>query len=84
MDMLYRAYSCPMDLMRVCINQGRFGAFVEGFLRAESDRRKAETEREQDFMLWIAYVHSGSGDTFNAWKEKICTSGSTDVYKRQH
>ena len=56
MDMLYRAYSCPMDLMRVCINQGRFGAFVEGFLRAESDRRKAETEREQDFMP-VSYTH---------------------------
>jgi hypothetical protein len=82
--MLYRAYSNPMDLIGVYINQGRFGTFVEGFLQAEYDKRKAEAEKDQEFMLWIAYVHSGSQDTFNDWRNKVCkpvstTTGGRDV-----
>jgi len=45
MDLLYRAYSNPLDLMNIYINQGRFGKFVEGFLEAEYERKKAEAEK---------------------------------------
>ena len=72
MDLLYRAYSSPMDLMRMYINQGRFGTFVEGFMRCEYERMKAEAEKENDQMLWIAYVHSYAEDSFADWKKKVC------------
>jgi hypothetical protein len=75
--MLYRAYSNPTDLMSRYINQGRFGTFVEGFLQAEYDKRKAESERDQEMMLWIAYVHSYSKDTFSDWRKKVCKADST-------
>lgn len=77
--MLYRAYSNPMDLIARYINQGRFGTFVEGFLQAEYDKRKAEAEKDQEFMLWIAYVHSGANETFNDWRNKVCKPSSTTM-----
>lgn len=71
MDLLYTKYSSPMDLMKRYINQGRFGAFVEGMIHAENERRQAEAKKEEEMMLWIAYVHSNSEDTFNGWRKKI-------------
>ena len=59
------------------INRGRFGNFVEGFLQAEYDRRKAENEKHNDMMLWIAYIHSYSSESFNDWKKKHCGTDST-------
>ena len=77
MDLLYRAYSNPLDLMNMYINRGRFGNFVEGFLQAEYERKKAEAERNNDWMLWVAYIHSYSSESFNEWKKRRCGSGST-------
>lgn len=72
MDLLYRAYSSPMDLVNRYINQRRFGTFVQGFLEAEYERRKAEAEKENEQMLWIAYVHSEADCNFEEWKKKVC------------
>lgn len=77
MDMLYRAYSSPLDLMNMYINQGRFGTFVQGFLEAEYERRKAENEKNNEWMLWVAYVHSYSNESFNDWKKRHCGNDST-------
>lgn len=71
MDMLYARYSNPMELMKTYIRRGRFGEFVEGFLQAENDRRKAEAKRDEDLKEWIAYVHSYSDKSFNDWKAEI-------------
>lgn len=71
MDMLYRAYSNPLNLMSIYINQGRFGTFVEGFLREEAERNKRENERNNDMKLWIAYVHSMSSESFGTWKDRV-------------
>ena len=79
--MLYRAYSSPLDLMNRYINQGRFGTFVQGFLEAEYERRKAEAEKNNEWMLWVAYVHSYSDKTFDEWKKVVCGTGSTTVKK---
>lgn len=76
--MLYSRYSNPMDLLKRYINQRRFGAFVEGFLKAEYERRKQEAEKEDEMKMWIAYVHSYSDQSFNDWKEQIFKkAGST-------
>ena len=77
MDMLYRAYSCPMDLMSRYINQGRFGDFVKGFLDVEFERRKEEVERDNEWRLWVAYVHSYSDESYGNWKERVCQPAST-------
>ena len=77
MDMLYRAYSSPMDLMNRYINQGRFGDFVQGFLEAEFERRKEEAEKDNEWKLWVAYVHSYSNESYNEWKKRVCQPAST-------
>lgn len=69
--MLYRAYSCPMDLMNMYINQGRFGKFVQGFLEAEYERRKADAEKDNDWKLWTMFIHSDYDKSFNEWKEAV-------------
>lgn len=71
MDMLYRAYSNPLDLMNMYINQGRFGKFVTGFLEAEYERRKEDAEKENEWKLWTMYIHSYSEKSFNDWKDSV-------------
>lgn len=77
MDMLYRAYSNPLDLMAMYINRGQFGAFVQGFLKEEYERKKEEHEKNMDWMLWVAYIHSYSNMSFNEWKKRIIQPGSS-------
>ena len=62
------------------INQGRFGAFVEGFLKAENERRRKEAEKETDLKLWIAYVHTESKEPYGEWKKRVC---KTDTRRAQ-
>ena len=81
MDMLYRAYSNPLDLMNMYINQGRFGKFVTGFLEAEYDRRKEDAERDEEWKLWIMYVHSYSDKAFGEWKSEVIKTAKTDTRK---
>lgn len=71
MDMLYARYSSPMDLMRTYINHGRFGDFIQGFIQAENDRKKAEADRDEELKEWIAYVHSDTEKSFNDWKAEL-------------
>jgi len=75
MDMLYARYSCPMDLVRTYINQRRFGDFVKHFIQAENDRRKAENDKDEEWMMWTAYLHSHSDKSYNDWKSEILGSG---------
>lgn len=81
MDMLYRAYSNPLDLMNMYINQGRFGKFVTGFLEAEYERRKAEFEKDEERKLWIMYAHSYSEKSFNEWKSEVIKNAKTNTQK---
>ena len=76
MDMLYRAYSNPLDLMNSYINQGRFGKFVTGFLEAEYDRRKEEAERDYDWKLWMMFINTASELPFGEWKESVQKNAS--------
>ena len=81
MDLLYRAYSSPMNLMSQYINKGQFGAFVSGFLTAEYERRKQEAEKENEMKLWIAYVHSYSDKSYNEWKQQVFRGSTTNTGK---
>lgn len=77
MDMLYARYSCPMDLVKSYIRRRRFGEFVKGFLEAEIERRKEETEKEEGLKEWIAYVHSYSEKSFKDWREDLIGTAET-------
>ena len=83
MDMLYARYSNPMDLVKRYINQGRFGTFVHGFLEMETERRKQETEKENDRRLWMAYVHSYimPKESFDDWKKEVFQNNSSTTAK---
>ena len=65
-----------MDLMRTYIHQHRFGDFVKHFIQDDRERRKAKAEKEDDFYLWIAFVHSQTDKRFKEWKAEIL-GGST-------
>jgi hypothetical protein len=89
MDMLYRAYSSPLDLIKIYINQGRFGTFVEEFIKIETEKIKEEREKDTDNKLWLAYNlnnlvaalvgEGGRNETFVDWKQRIMgkTEGNT-------
>ena len=81
MDMLYRAYSNPLDLMNMYINQGRFGKFVTGFLESEYERRKAEDEKDFDWKLWMMYINSITEKNFGEWKESVLDNVSEKTRK---
>lgn len=81
MDMLYRAYSNPLDLMNIYINQGRFGKFVTGFLEAEHERRKEEAEKDGDWKLWMMYINSYSDKSFGEWKSEVLKTANTKTRK---
>lgn len=68
MDLLFSRYASPMDFMRLYIEQGRFGEFVNQIINLENERKKEEAEKEDDNKLWIAYVHSMSDMPFSEWK----------------
>jgi hypothetical protein len=70
-----------MDLMARYINQRRFGAFVHGFMEAEYERRKQEAEKENEWKLWVAYVHSYSDKTYDEWKKQIFGTSTTKPKK---
>lgn len=87
MDMLYARYSCPMDLVRTYINQHRFGDFVTHFIQADHERRKAEADKDEEWHMWTAYLHSHSDKSYNVWRAEILggsepqkkTSGDADL-----
>lgn len=71
MDLLFSRYASPLDFMKLYINQGRFGEFVEGIIGLENKRRKEVNEKENDDKLWQAYIHSMSDKSFIEWKNGL-------------
>ena len=81
MDMLYRAYSNPLDLMNLYINQGRFGKFVTGFLESEYEKRKEADEKDFDWKLWMMYINSTAEVSFGEWKESVTKNATNKTRK---
>ena len=65
-----------MDLMNSYINRGQFGKFVSSFLEAEYERRKEEAEKDDEWKLWMMYIHSMADESFVDWKKRVL--GNTD------
>lgn len=76
MDLLYSRYASPMNLMKQYIKRGQFGKFVTSFLEAENERRKEQADKEEDWKLWMIYVHSYSEDSFYDWKKRVLKPGN--------
>lgn len=61
-----------MDLMKLYIEQGRFGEFVYEVITAENKRKKEQAEKEEDNRLWMAYLQCNTENkTFTEWKASI-------------
>lgn len=71
MDLMYSRYSNPMELIKLYINQGRFGEFVTEVVSMEYKRTKQKMEQSEDWKLWIAYVFGIHEETFQDWKAGI-------------
>ena len=71
MDLLFSRYASPLDFMKLYIDQGRFGEFVEGIIGLENKRRKEADEKENDDKLWQAYIHSMPDKSFIEWKKEL-------------
>lgn len=60
-----------MDLMKLYIEQERFGEFVYEVITAENKRRQEQAEKEDDNKLWMAYLMNANNQTFADWKASI-------------
>ncbi|MGN1314074.1 MAG: hypothetical protein ACI4VG_03560 [Lachnospiraceae bacterium] len=71
MDLLFSRYASPLDFMKLYIEQGRFGEFVEEIIEMDNERRREAEEKENDDKLWQAYIRSGSDKSFIEWKHEL-------------
>lgn len=71
MDLLYSRYASPAEFMNTYIVQGRFGEFVAKIFEMDVARKKEAVRREDDNMLWQAYIHSVTDKTFQEWKDEL-------------
>ena len=78
MDLLFSRYASPLDFMKLYIDQGRFGEFVEEIINLENKRKKEQQEKEDDDKLWQAYIRSMSEKSFTDWKKEL----KQDSYKQ--
>ena len=66
-----------MDLVKLYIEQERFGEFVNEVITAENQRKKEQAEKEEDDKLWLAYLlGNADGKTFSDWKSSIIRPSS--------
>lgn len=85
MDLLYQRYSNPLDLIKMYVNRGRFGEFVESVIDAENERLKEEAEKDDNWKLWTMYVNllaNGLAEgSFQQWKDKVIKNTNATISK---
>lgn len=84
MDLLYSRYASPMDLVRLYISRGRFGEFVANVIEAENARIKEQADKDEDWKLWLIYVHSYSDESFSEWKKRVTSTGGKSSKSSDH
>ena len=77
--MLYSRYSNPMDLLKIYINNGRFGDFVSGFIKEETKRKNEEIEKHEDIKLWMAYIQTPTQELYQDWKKRVTGQTHTNA-----
>ena len=80
MDLLHSRYASPLEFMRLYVEQGRFGEFVEQILGLDFKRRKEEAEKENEHKLWTMYIHSMSDKSFIDWKKGLMEQKPQESY----
>ena len=93
MDLLYSRYASPVQFMETYIEQGRFGEFVTNILEMEMERTKETAQKDEDYKLWLAYIHSMTDQSFHDWKKGLMekkepvsyamTDKQVDIVKQQ-
>lgn len=78
MDLLFSRYASPFEFMRPYIETGQFGEFVTEIILAENRRRKEQAEKEDENMLWAAYIHSFSDKSYVDWKSEVLKPASPE------
>ena len=83
--MLYSIYSNPMDLVDRYIKQRRFGEFVQGFMKAEHERKKQVMDVVNECLTQIAYiqvcVHGYYNGTYEEYKKSTIAPANTSGKK---
>ena len=79
--------------METYIEQGRFGEFVTNILEMEMERKKETAQKDEDYKLWLAYIHSMTDQSFHDWKKGLMekkepvsyamTDKQVDIVKQQ-
>lgn len=78
MDLIYSRYSSPLELIRLYIEQERFGELVTEILNLDYQRKKRELEDKEDGKLWFAYLLGSHEESFNDGKGGLFqTAGKT-------
>ena len=60
------------------IKRGRFGKFVQEFLKSEHERKKDKADEDREWKLWVAYIHSYSEEPYGTWKQRL--NGSNEPH----
>jgi len=68
--MLFQKYACPIEFMKIYIEQGRFGEWVSEIISIDRQKKKEKAEKENEQKLWELYLHSFPDKSFNEWKEE--------------
>lgn len=71
MDLLFKKYASPFDLLKLYINNGRFGEFVTEFLQLEAKQKQERIDKEVEDKLWSLYVHSFTDEPYGTWRKKF-------------
>lgn len=57
--------------MNLYINQGRFGEFVRNVVQKEYEHKREKRENDDDWKLWVAYIHGIHEESFVEWKKML-------------
>lgn len=64
-----------MELIRLYIEQGRFGEFVSEIIRLDYERKEEEAEEKNDDRLWQMYLNNSmtmqEPMSFDDWKVEV-------------
>lgn len=68
--MLFQKYACPIEFMKLYIEQGRFGEWVSEIISIDTKNKREKAEKEEEQKLWELYLHSFPDKSFNEWKDE--------------
>lgn len=77
--MLYSRYANPSELMRLYIEQGRFGELVNDIIVSENKRRSDASKEMEEKTLWEYWLHRVYEMSYQDYRNTLNNINSTDV-----